>query len=163
MDMRPMDIRIDTPRMPPPVDRAWAVSMVIRSFKGRRDVEVHLYRAEAAPDQGYDWDALLGEAPPNAPAEPEATKQMVLEAFSEAERDTVLEFLKARYTDRLVSITATAMEFPLPKGLPPLSSYPEGKSIGRIRFEKVPTFDMPFVIHGLYDLSRHKPLVEEQE
>ena len=162
-----MDMRVDTPMMPPPVDRAWAVSMVIRSFKGRRDVEVHLYRAEAAPDPGmdggYDWDALLGELPPNAPAEPEATKRMILESFTEAERDQVLDFLTARYEDRLVSITATPMEFPLPKGLPPLSSFPEGKSVGRIYFEKIPTFDLGFVIHGLYDLARHKPLVEEQE
>lgn len=163
MDARPMEIRVDSPVTPPPVDRAWAVSMVIKSFKGRRDVEVHLYRAEAAADDGYDWDALLGELPPNAPAEPEATRLVILEAFTQAERDQVLDFLKARYEDRLQSITATPMEFPLPKGLPPLSSFPEGKSIGRIRFEKIPTFDLGFVIHGLYDLSRHKPLVEEQE
>ena len=47
-----MDVRVNPPMMAPPVDRAWAVSMVIRSFKGRRDVEVHLYRAEAAARRG---------------------------------------------------------------------------------------------------------------
>ena len=30
--------------------------------------------------------------------------------------------------------------------------------MGRIRFEIVPGYLLPFTVHGLYDLSQHKPM-----
>ena len=59
---------------------------------------------------------------------------------------------------KMTRISTNSLEFPLPAGLLPLRSMPEGKDIGRIRFEIVPGYPLPFTVHGLYDLSQHKPM-----
>jgi hypothetical protein len=140
--------------------------MVIKSFKGRRDVEVHLFRPEwnDADETEIKWDNLFGgpatlDAVPNE----ERDRKIILESFTVEERDQVVDYLKDHYSSRLESIFSTPMEFPVPTGLPPLSSITEGKDIGLIKFEKVPHFDLPFALRGLYNLGAHRPLVETRE
>lgn len=60
-----MDIQIIQGGKDLPIDRAHALSMTIKSFKGRRDVEVHLFRHTWDPEEeeAIDWDKLR---PPRA-------------------------------------------------------------------------------------------------
>lgn len=156
-----MDLNIAEPFAPLPVERAYALSMTIKSFKGRRDVEVHLFRPcwDPAEEAGYDWNALLGEPMPGS-NDPESSRKVILESFTRAERDQIVSYLKAHYVSRLEAITSAPLDFPVPRGLPPLCSLTEGKSIGFIRFEKIPHYDLPVPLRGLYDLSQHRPIVE---
>ncbi|CCO24611.1 hypothetical protein [Maridesulfovibrio hydrothermalis] len=149
-----------------PIQRGYAVSMVVRSFKGRRDVEVHLFRPkwQDSDESEINWENLFG-GPVSLDAIPDEKKdrKIILEAFTVAERDQVIDYLKEHYSSRLDSILSTPLDFPVPTGLPPLSSMTEGKDIGLIKFEKVPHFDLPFALRGLYNLGAHRPLVETRE
>ncbi|PTN38270.1 hypothetical protein [Desulfonatronum sp. SC1] len=158
-----MELNILCPEKEPAVPRAHVITMAIKSFKGRRNVEVHLYRVGWKPEEmdAYDWDHLLGEPmQADTPIPHENSKKVLLEAFTPEERDQVVAYLQQRYGEKLASISACALDFPIPKGLAALSDVPEGKSVGRIRLETVPQFTLPFPVHGLYDLSQHEPLME---
>ena len=149
-----------------PIVRGYAVSMIVRSFKGRRDVEVHLFRPEWSPseEEEISWGNLFG--PPamlDAVLDAEKDRKIVMESFTLDERDQVINYLKEHYSSRLDSINSNPLEFPIPSGLPPLCSMSEGKDIGLIKFEKVPHFKLPFALRGLYNLSAHRPLVETRE
>ncbi len=146
----------------PLVPRIYFITMVIKSFKGRRDVEVHLFRPDfdEAEMQSYDWNALLGDAlHPNIPADPDKSVKVLMEAFTREERDAVLEYLKTRYADRLEEINTGPVDLPVPLGLPPLSELPEGKTIGFIRLDQTPNYPLSFAVRGMYDLAQHDPLV----
>jgi len=161
-----MQIDIVEPQTPPPVARVWIVAMAINSFKGRRNVEVHLFRPDFEPEDAdtYAWGKLLGD-PIHEQAEVDVLKsrRVLFEAFTPEERDAVVAFLLERYENRVSGISACTLELPIPLGLPPLSDIPEGKTMGFIRFERLPNYSLPFVVHGFYDLARHEPLVSEAE
>jgi hypothetical protein len=159
-----MEIDVIQPHTPLPVARAWVLSMVVSSFKGRKNVEAHLFRweYEPEPDESYDWSALLGEPiHPQAEVDPEKSKRVLFEAFTAEERDQVINFLKERYGSRLASLVAHPMDLPIPLGIPPLSDIPEGKTMGFIRFEMLPNYKLPFAFHGFYDLAQHEPMVTD--
>ncbi len=161
-----MELNIITAQTPLPTDRAYVISMVIKTFKGRRNVEVHLFRSnvDMAEAANYDWDKLLGDQiHPELEVDLEKSKCILLESFTEEERDQIVEYLKDRYGDRLESINSGPMDLPIPLGLPSLSSIPGGKTIGFIHFETIPKYTLPFPVHGFYDLAQHKPLVEGGE
>jgi len=147
-----------------PIDRAHAVSMTIKSFKGRRDVEVHLFRKSWDPEEeeAIDWDKLL--AAPGMSDSPEAagSRKVVLESLTPEERDQVIGYLKEHYANRLSAITSSPIPFPIPIGLMALSDLSEGKSIGFIHFERIPHFNLGFALRGFYDLSQHPPIVETE-
>ena len=140
--------------------RGHVATICIRAFKGRRDVLVHLFRPEWTPqDDGYPWSELVQEDSGTDPATHRGDRRAVLlESFTREEMDQIVDYLATRYADRLTRISVNSLEFPLPAGLRPLSSMPEGKDIGRIRFEIVPRYPLAFTVHGLYDLSQHKPM-----
>ncbi|HWR03337.1 MAG TPA: hypothetical protein VN419_04890 [Humidesulfovibrio sp.] len=159
-----MEINIIAPERPLPIDRAYAVSMTIKSFKGRRDVEVHLFRSAWDPEEeeAIDWDKLLaaqgmGEAPEAA-----GSRRVILEALMPAERDAIIAYLKEHYANRLSAIFSAPIPFPVPIGLMALSDISEGKSIGFIHFERIPHFNLGFALRGFYDLSQHPPIVETE-
>jgi hypothetical protein len=160
-----MDITIHQAEHPLAIDRGHVVSMIIKSFKGRKDVEVHLFRSEWDPEleEVYDWDVLVGSPMPGAPGDAASTHRVILESFSEEERDRIVAFLKTQYATRLQSITASPLNFPVPLGLPALSDMTAGKDIGFIRFDRIPSYDLDIPLAGLYDLSRHEPLVDPEE
>lgn len=156
-----MEITVHTPDTSLPCIRGHVITMTINSFKGRRDVEVHLFRSKFEDDEmeAYDWDLLLGPTNPAAPGDENSSKRMLLETFTEEERDAILEFLAEQYKTRLSAITAQPIDFPVPRGLPAFSDMSEGKDIGFVRFEKIPSYDLKIPMTGLYDLSRHEPVV----
>jgi hypothetical protein len=140
--------------------RGYVASICIRTFKGRKDVLAHLFRPDwKEEDKGFPWPELVQEDSKNGPnAGRGDSRAVVLESFTREEIDLIVEYLSTRYADRLTRISVNSLEYPLPAGLFPLSSMPEGKDIGRIRFEIVPRYPLPFAVHGLYDLSQHKPM-----
>jgi len=140
--------------------RGHVATICIRAFKGRRDVLVHLFRPEwTSQDEDYRWSELVQEDSGSAQAPGRGdSRAVLLESFTREEMDQIVNYLASRYADRLTRISVNSLEFPLPPGLLPLSSMPEGKDIGRIRFEIVPRYPLPFAVHGLYDLSQHKPM-----
>ncbi|MGE4552667.1 MAG: hypothetical protein AB7D57_06120 [Desulfovibrionaceae bacterium] len=156
-----MEFLVIDPVAPLPVDRAWTLAMTIMSFKGRRDVQVHLFRPawDPAEEAALPWDELLGEPMPGAPGDAASARRVVLESFTPAERDQVLAFLKTQYATRLSRLESRPLSFPVPVGLPALSDVTEGKNIGLIRFEKIPSCHLTVPLHGLYNLAQHPPLV----
>jgi hypothetical protein len=163
-----MNINIITPETEPPCYRAWAISMVIKAFKGRRDVEIHLFRGEWDPEEeeAYDWDALVGSIDDVSPEtaeqiDPTSNRRVVLEAFTDEERDEIIDFIRTQYHDRVSEVTAMPLIFPVPPGLTPLSDVTPDKSVGLLDFRKIPAFKADIPLLGLYDLSQHKPIIEE--
>jgi hypothetical protein len=158
-----MDVNIVAPDREPPAPRAHILIMTIKSFKGRRNVDVHLYRAAWDPremDQ-YDWNLLLGEVKhPEAGIDPENSRKVLLEAFTPEERDQVIAYLRQRYGSKLESLASCTLNFPIPRGLAALSDVVEGKSIGRLRMETVPQYTLSFPVHGIFDLNQHEPILE---
>lgn len=157
-----MDITITPSSSPLPIDRAFCLSMVIKSFKGRRDVEVHLFRAnwDDGEIKKSALDALIG-----APIDPSSTdltssRTVILESFTDCERDLILNYLKEQYSTRLTALHSTPLTFPVPAGLKGLSQVQAGKDIGFIEFERIPSYPLEIPLKGLYDLSQHPPIVE---
>lgn len=146
-----------------PVERAWTVSMVIKSFKGRKDVTVHLFRPvwDPSEERNYDWETLVGDpVDPDLPVSITSCHRILLESFTPEERDALVDYLKTRYKDKLSEIHACALNFPIPLGLTALSELAEGKDIGFIYFDKIPNYTLPFPVRGFFDLSQHKPIIE---
>lgn len=154
-----MDITITDTEQTSPVDRGYAISMVIAKFRGHENVDVHLFRPDWTNEelQIYDWEHLLGDPiRRDQEIDPSGSRKVLIETFNLTEKDTVLEYLQNRYASRLLSITVTVIPFPIPMGLVPLSEIPEQQQIGRIRFEEIPNYPLLFPFHGIYDLNRHK-------
>ena len=99
-----MEICIVPPAEKPPVDRAYTVTMTIRNFKGRKDVDVHLFRPvdQATYDRengAYPWHTLLDDPlNPNMDYDPLSARRVILEAFTVEERDQLVEYLKEAST-----------------------------------------------------------------
>lgn len=159
-----MEINIISPEQKLPLDRAFVVNMIIRSFKGRRDVEVHLYRPtwDQSEEQKYNWDLILAQSPGQMQKEMQNSRHVVMESFTMEERDVLVNYLGDRYSRKIRLINSASLSFPVPQGLLPLSIMPENENYGRIRFELVPNYTLPFQVHGFYDLSVHAPILAEE-
>lgn len=145
-----------------PIERAYALSMTIKSFKGRRDVEVHLFRSAWDPEEedAIDWDKLLAAQGMSEAPEAAGSRKVVLEALTREERDAVVAYLKDHYANRLSGIFSAPIPFPVPIGLMGLSEISEGKTIGFIHFERIPHYQLGVPLRGFYDLGQHPPIVE---
>jgi len=159
-----MDIQLVPPDAELPVDRAYALSMTIRSFKGRRDVEVHLFRHAWDPEEeaGLDWDALLATPGMDEDECAAGSRHVILESFTAGERDAIVGYLQEQYASRLSSVFSGPIPFPVPVGLVALSDLSAGKSIGFIYFERIPHYTLGIPLRGLYDLSQHRPIVDAE-
>jgi len=154
-----MDITIIESDTQPLAPFAHSLSMTIRSFKGRRDVEVHLFRSAWDQDQeeALDWTTIINEGTLD-----DSSKSLVMESFTTEERDRIVNYLKEQYSTRLTAIKSTPISFPVPSGLSGLSQITPGKTVGLIEFHKIPSYSLDLPIMGLYDLSQHKPIAEEE-
>jgi hypothetical protein len=159
-----VEINLIAPERSLPINRAYAVSMTIKSFKGRRDVEVHLFRHAWDPEEeeAIDWDKLLAAQGMSEATEAAGSRRVVLESLTVEERDKIIGYLKEHYASRVTGIFSAPIPFPVPIGLMALSDITEGKSIGFIHFERIPHFDLGFALRGFYDLSQHPPIVETE-
>jgi hypothetical protein len=154
-----------------PLDRIYIITLIMHIFKGRRNVEAHLFRAGADPAEleSLRDKGLVGKpcAEPGAGQLPHGTEsdalQTALEAFTAEEGNLLLEYLKERYEDQILRVTVCPLALPIPLGVVPLSAIPEGKTMGFIRFDAVRDYPLPFAVRGFYDLDAHEPLVPEGE
>ncbi|MGL1862591.1 MAG: hypothetical protein OCC46_08725 [Pseudodesulfovibrio sp.] len=155
-----MDITIIQSETPPPTQYAHTITMVIKSFKGRRDVDIHLFRGtwDANDEARENWDALISSA---KDVDSVGSQRVIMESFSDEERDNIINYLKEQYSTRLSAIRATPLTFPVPAGLSGLSQLQPDKSVGFIAFDKIPSYSLDIPLMGLYDLSQHPPIVEE--
>ena len=158
-----MDIRVQKTPESLPTSRAHVLRATIALSKGCRDVEVHLFRAHWPPQEknGYDWDKLI--TPPSDADNHEdvrLSQTFLLEAFTETQRDQLLEYLQSHYQDRITAVDTHTLTFPLPAGIVPLSTVQPTADRGIIEFEKIPHYTLPFTVHGFYDLSRHLSAAE---
>ena len=152
-----------------PLDRIYIITLVMRTFKGRRDVEAHLFKAGTDPVElaSLRDKGLVGKpcAEPGGSQAPHGSEddalQTVLEAFTAEEGNLLLDYLKERYTDQIARVTVCPLELPVPLGVVPLSAIPEGKTMGFIRFDAVRDYPLPFAVRAFYDLDAHEPLVPE--
>ena len=155
-----MNITMAQQHSPASTPYANTLSMVIKSFKGRRDVEVHLFRSiwDDKDEQAQDWDTIIACSSIEAPS---SSRNVVMESFSNDERDHIIEYLKRQYSTRLSAIRSTPLTFPVPAGLSGLGQCQADKNIGFIEFTRIPSYSLDIPLKGLYDLSQHLPIVEE--
>ncbi len=149
------------------LDRAYLIQIMLKSFKGRRDVIVYLFRTDTNDKELEELRALgiVDEAKSDTPegASVEDALLSVLEAFTPEEGNILLEYLDKRYGEHIKEVVASPIEIPIPLGVVPFSAIPEGKTMGFIRFDKVPEYDLPFNVHGFYDLEAHDALMAEED
>ncbi|MGM0425099.1 MAG: hypothetical protein ACQEQX_09290, partial [Thermodesulfobacteriota bacterium] len=120
-----MQIYDDTEQNPSEIDRGYVISMVINSFKGCKYVQVHLFRPswDAQEEEIYDWERLLGNpVREDQPVDPTGSRQVIMETFTRQEKQEILQYLTRHYQNKLESVTARALQFPVPMGLHPLSA-----------------------------------------
>ena len=153
------------------LDRIYIITLTMHTFKGRRNVEAHLFRAEPDPAELNNLrdKGLVGKpcADPGDSQLPHGTEEdalrTVLEAFTAEEGNLLLDYLRGRYADQILRVTVCPLELPVPLGIVPLSAIPEGKAMGFIRFDTVRDYPLPFAVRAFYDLDAHEPLVPEGE
>jgi len=140
-----------------PVARAWTLSMVVKTFKGRKDVLIRLFRStwNAAEENAYDWPPLLGASPAL-----ETRRRVLLESFTADERDAVVHYLRTRYQDKVSAITSCPLRFPIPADQTVLSGMTEGKDIGVLHVDRLSDWNLSFPVHGVFDLSQHRPIID---
>jgi hypothetical protein len=151
------------------LDRTYIITLTLHAFKGRRNVEAHLFRAEPDPAELVSLrnKGLVGKpyAEPNDNQLPHGTEddalQSVLEAFTAEEGNLLLDYLKERYADQILRATVCPLKLPIPLGVVPLSALPEDTSKGFIRFDAMRDYPLPFAVRGFYDLDAHEPLGPE--
>jgi hypothetical protein len=161
-----MKLNIITSQDELPVKKGYTISLIIKKFKGHKDVEVHLFLPEWDENEAksYDWLQLLGDPiDRNEPVNPLSSRKVLLESFTIEQRDMIIDYMKERYVTRLSAINSHPLDFPIPMGLIPLCEIPEDDDIGCIRFEEIPNYTLPFPVHGLYILSQHESIEEEMD
>ncbi len=147
------------------LDRVYLIQATLKSFKGRRDVIVYLFRADPNKEELQELTNmdLVAKATKDTPEGATADDALlsVLEAFTADEGNEVLEYLKERYEEQISEVVVSPVEIPIPLGMVPFSAIPEGKTMGFIRFDAVTDYSLPFKVHGFYDLDAHDALLAQ--
>ncbi len=153
-----MAIEIIQTQEKPQLDRGYVISIVIKNFKQHRNVDVHLFRPSWDPEeyQSYDWPEIIGNPLPGVEnIDPISSRKVLLETFTEEEKDAIVEYLAKRYETRLKRIRVGIIYLPIPLGLVALSEVEPQGDLGIIKFEEIPNYTLPFSFHGLYNLAKH--------
>ena len=145
---RIMNVTIIPHPTPPPIPFANDLTMVIRSFRGGADVEIRLFLA-SRPDVDIDSVDFAKAVEDGGADAVFASRQRLLEALTDAERDMVANYLKDQYSTRLTAIRSTPIRFPIPIGIQPLSASPALGSADHIDFAKTPSFSLDLPLNGI--------------
>ena len=143
-----------------PIPRIYVASMLLAEFKGRRNVEAHIFRHSWAPEELEELAALdlVGPPDPGMPAQlvegatREAALKCVLEAFTKEEIQKLAAHLKERHGAQILSLRAAPLQLPAPLGVGPLGELPTGAESGFIKLDKAPGYDLPFLAWAYYEL-----------
>lgn len=147
----------------PPVERVYIASAILANFKGRKNVEVQLFRSNYQDSELEDLrgkNLVSGEGS-DIPQEiltgatEDAALRCLLEAFTKSECNQLETYLKERYPDQIVQLDIAPLPLPLPLGLGPLAELPQGEQSGFINFDQAPGYALPFRVKGWYDLEQH--------
>ena len=162
------EIIIPSPGTARPVERCWALSMTVTAFKGRRDVDVHLFRHKWSRTEAETllWSELIGPPLVDSPLlsdDPDSSRRVLLESFTTEERDRIVAFLRTTYLGRLTRIASCPLSFPIPAGLVPLSDIRPGKTVGLVDFARIQRYTLDIPLRGLFDLAQHKPLMDRDD
>ena len=148
-----------------PLDRFYIVAVTLNTFKGRRHVDVQVFRPNGSDEEMEALRGLGLVAPPDPSIPPEvlqgateeAALRCVLESFTAEESHALVEYLEKRYADQIEKITVCPLDLPVPFGVAPLAGIGEGKTTGFIRFDAVRDYPLSFPAQGFYDLASQKP------
>ena len=147
------------------LERVYLIQVSLKSFKGRRDVIVYLFRTDTNKEELKELEELDVVSPADDDTPENASKAdallSLLEAFTAEEGNLVLDYLKDRYDEQISEVVVSPVELPIPLGMVPFSAIPEGKTMGFIRFDAVADYSLPFIVHGFYDLDAHDALLDE--
>ena len=152
-----------------PLDRIFIVAATLNTFKGRRHLDVQIFRpgAKDAELEAIKGLGLVAPADPAVPAEvlqgatEEAALRCILESFTHDESQALVKYLEQRYADQIEKITVCPLDLPVPLGVSPLAGLTESKTTGFIRFDAVRDYPLPFPAYGFYDLAAQQPASEE--
>lgn len=150
-----------------PLDRVYLIQATLRTFKGRRDVVIHLFRSDpdAAELEALRTQDIVGKPDRETPegASADDALRSVLEAFTTDEGNALLAYLEKRYAEHITRVLVCPIDFPVPLGMVPFASIPEGHSMGFLHLDKVKDYDLPFAVRGFYDLEAHDPIVLDED
>lgn len=98
-----------------PLQRIYIMAATLRAFKGRRHVDVHIFRHGATEEEMTALEDLnlVGAPDPSVPPEVlqgatrEAALRCVLEAFTAEESRALLGYLEQRYAEHIEKITVS--------------------------------------------------------
>lgn len=148
------------------LERIYIITATIKTFKGRRDVQIHLFKTNPDISELDDLRKMKlidtannTNAVPNIQEATEDALRSVLEAFTAQEGNLLLEFLDDKYKGQISKVLVCPLEIPIPLGVVPLSAIPAGKTMGFIHFDAIKDYSLPFPVWGFYDLDAHDPLV----
>lgn len=149
-----------------PLDRVYLIQATMPRFKGCRDVTVHMFRYDTDQSELEFCRAqnIVGKADRETPegATVENALRSVLETFTPDEGNALLAYLEKRYADQIARVVVCPIDIPVPLGMVPFASIPEGGSIGFIHFDKLKDYDLPFGVRGFYDLEAHEPIADQE-
>lgn len=150
-----------------PLDRVYLIQATMPNFKGHRDVIIHIFRYDTDESELDGLRALdiVGKPDKETPegATVENALRSVLEAFTTDEGNALLAYLEKRYAEHISRVVVCPVNVPVPLGLAPFASIPEGRSMGFIYFDKIKGYDLPFGVRGFYDLEAHEPIVADAD
>lgn len=144
-----------------PVGRIYIGAVGLRNFRGKPCVDVQLFRPLLSTDEigPLKGRGLTGQPDAEMPPEvlknasEEAALACLLEAFTREEAEALAKYFQGRYADQMEYLSVCPMSLPVPLGVWPLGSLPEGKNSGFIHFDRAPGYDLPFQVKGYYDLA----------
>ena len=140
--------------------RQYVAVCVLKNFKGRQNVEAHLFRGSWAPKELEELrrQDLVAENPAlpdelRATASRDAVLECVLETFTREEAEKLREYLADRYSDQIARLDIGPMELPAPLGLTPLGKIPTGSASGFIEFSRARNYPLDFELRAYYELG----------
>ena len=159
-----MEIQFIPAPAEPPVARIYIATAILGNFKGHRKVEAHLFRNYATDYEYAEMKelGLVGAPDPRMPkallegATEEAAIKCILEAFTEQEARDIGDWLNEKYGEQIEKLMIYPMDLPVPLGIGPLNSIPEGKNSGFIRFDRAKDYPFPFELKAYYDLGESR-------
>lgn len=142
------------------LDRIYIAALALKNFRGRKNVEVQLFRHGATEAElcALRGKGLVGAPPAGMPeaiiqgASEDAALYCLLEAFTLPEAEQLADYIAGRYGEQAASLTICPLGLPVPLGVGPLGALPESANSGFLNFHLAPGYALLFQLRGYFDL-----------